>query len=105
SSRDRTLKLWNLQTLTPIWTIGLEGNNINTLAFSPNGKILAGAGRTSFGNKSYHTVRIWSVTTGEEIITLMAHGHKITSLSFSADSKFLVSGSEDNLIKLWQVSP
>lgn len=105
SSRDRTLKLWNLQTLTPIWTIGLEGNNINTLAFSPNGKILAGAGRTSFGNKSYHTVRIWSLTTGEEIITLMAHGNSITSLSFSADSKFLVSGSEDNLIKLWQVSP
>ena len=105
SSRDRTLKLWNLQTLTPISTITLEGNNINTIAFSPDGKILASAGRSTFGEKSYYTIKIWNVATEEEIITLTAHGNTITSLAFSADSKFLVSGSEDNLIKLWQVSP
>jgi WD40 repeat protein len=105
SSRDRTLKLWNLQTLTPISTIMLEGNNINTIAFSPDGKILASAGRSTFGEKSYYTIKIWNVATEEEIITLTAHSNTITSLAFSADSKFLVSGSEDNLIKLWQVSP
>ncbi|MBD2444693.1 serine/threonine protein kinase [Dolichospermum sp. FACHB-1091] len=105
SSRDRTLKLWNLQTLTPIWTIRLAGNNINTIAFSPNGKILASAGRNTLNEKSYHTIKLWNVSTGEEITTQTVHNNSITSLSFSADSKFLVSGSEDNLIKLWQVSP
>ncbi|MFM6197848.1 MAG: WD40 repeat domain-containing protein, partial [Dolichospermum sp.] len=104
-SRDRTLKLWNLQTLTPIWTIKLEGNNIHTIAFSPNGKILASAGRTSFENKSYHTIKIWNVATGEEVVTLITHKNNITSLNFSTDGKFLVSGSEDNFIKVWQVSP
>jgi WD40 repeat protein len=83
----------------------LEGNNINTIAFSPDGKILASAGRSTLREKSYYTIKIWNVATEEEIITLTAHGNTITSLAFSADSKFLVSGSEDNLIKLWQVSP
>jgi WD40 repeat protein len=36
--------------------------------------------------------------------TLTGHSNSVTSLAFSADGKFLVSGGEDNLIKIWQVS-
>jgi WD40 repeat protein len=82
----------------------VEDNSVNTIAFSPDGKILASAGRNLSGEKSYHTIKLWNVSTGEEMTTLTGHSNSVTSLAFSADGKFLVSGGEDNLIKIWQVS-
>jgi WD40 repeat protein len=104
SSRDRTIKLWNLQTRKEIRTLIVEDNSVNTIAFSPDGKILASAGRNISGEQNYHTIKLWNVATGEEMLTLTGHTNAVTSLAFSADGKFLVSGGEDNLIKIWQVS-
>jgi WD40 repeat protein len=82
----------------------VEDNSVNTIAFSPDGKILASAGRNISGEQIYHTIKLWNVATGEEMLTLTGHSNAVISLAFSADGKFLVSGGEDNLIKIWQVS-
>ena len=81
----------------------VEDNSVNTIAFSPDGKILASAGRNISGEQIYHTIKLWNVDTGEEMLTLTGHINAVTSLAFSADGKFLVSGGEDNLIKIWQI--
>jgi WD40 repeat protein len=50
------------------------------------------------------TIKLWNSATGEEILTLAGHKNTVTSVTFSSDGKTLVSGSEDNTIKIWQLS-
>ncbi|HLP89165.1 MAG TPA: hypothetical protein VK184_11325 [Nostocaceae cyanobacterium] len=74
----------------------LEGhnNNITSLSFSPDNKILASAS----GDK---TVKIWDVATGKELHTLRGHEKWVYSVNFSPNNQILASGSDDHTIKLW----
>ena len=39
-----------------------------------------------------------------ELVVQTGHSHRVESVAFSRDGKTLASGSEDNTIKLWDVS-
>ncbi|TWT81443.1 Serine/threonine-protein kinase PknB [Planctomycetes bacterium CA13] len=64
------------------------------VAFSPNGKHVASAGRDS-------TIKIWDAETGQEIVTLTGHTNQVGGVAFSPDGSRLASASFDNTIKLW----
>jgi len=65
----------------------------NSIAFSPDGKIIATA--TVDGN-----VRL-SELNGKEIATLRGHQGAVTSVAFSPDGKTIATASADKTIKLW----
>jgi WD40 repeat protein len=77
-------------------TPGVYIELIFSLAFSPDGKILAS------GSKDC-TIKLWEVSTEREISTLKGHRKYINSVAFSPDGKILASGSKDKTIKLWDV--
>ena len=79
-----------------IKTLQGHGDNVYSVAFSPDGKILASG---SLDN----TIKLWDVQTGAGIKTLQGHGDRVYSVAFSPDGKILASGSLDNTIKLWDV--
>lgn len=101
--KSDTIKLWNVSTGQEI--SHLKGHStqsvyielIFSLAFSPDGKILAS------GSKDW-TIKLWEVNTGREISTLKGHRKYINSVAFTPDGKILASGSKDKTIKLWDVS-
>jgi len=70
-------------------------NEINSIAISPQGKLLVTGGTKE--------IKIWNLETGEVIKTLSGHGGKIWSLAFSFDGKNLVSGSGDGTVILWDI--
>ncbi|MUG94802.1 WD40 repeat domain-containing protein [Scytonema sp. UIC 10036] len=72
---------------------------IKSLAFSPNGQILAGGGAENEG-----IIRIWSMSTGKIVARIdRAHKTAVESILISPDGQTLASASSDNTINLWNL--
>jgi WD40 repeat protein len=65
-----------------------------TVAFSPDGKIVAAGGADGH-------IRLWDVQTGNLIETLEGHTDQIYSIAFSPDGKTLASTGQDQTVRLW----
>jgi len=80
---------------------GLTHNGeVNSLAFSPDGGLLA-AGVAEAGNGM---VYIWDVDNRAVIRSFWAHPYSVPSMAFSPTGQFLATGAVDRSVKVWQVS-
>jgi WD40 repeat protein len=91
---DRTIKVWDARSGKQLHT--LNGPRVESLAFSGDGKILAGGG-------SDGDIKLWNPETGAELGTLVGHTDYVNAVTFSANGKYLVSGSQDATVKIWDV--
>src|SRR5204862_208419 len=74
---DRKVRVLDVSTGELLFVIQLDGK-VFRVAFSPDGKLLAGGGE----DKAVH---LWDATTGKEVRRFVAHTDKVTGLAFSAD--------------------
>jgi WD40 repeat protein/tRNA A-37 threonylcarbamoyl transferase component Bud32 len=88
------VKLWDLSTGKE--TVSLRGHDtgVFTVAFSPDGTLLASAGRD-------RSIKLWGVRSGELLRALFGHEDDIHGLAFSPDGNHLASGSSDRTVRLW----
>ena len=73
-----------------------EWAEINTIAFSPDGSMLA-CGTVQPQSHSIHHVFVWHVKSGTQKWLFKEEGDGINALSFSADSRFLAVGSSSRM--------
>jgi WD40 repeat protein len=78
------------------YTLNGHAGEVNAVAYSPDGKQLATAGRDT-------TAKIWDAATGTELVTLRSHSQSIEDVAFSPDGKILATASDDKTVKLWEV--
>ncbi|ERF74014.1 hypothetical protein EPUS_03829 [Endocarpon pusillum Z07020] len=85
----RVEESWNIILQT------LEGHSgsVGTIAFSPDGKILA-------SGSSDETVQLWDARSGAALQKL-SHLGSVSAVAFSPNGRTLASGSKDTTIKLW----
>jgi WD40 repeat protein len=69
----------------------------NTLAFSPDGDLLATRGP---GN----SVRVWEVAPAKEVGLFKGHDGAVGTISFAPHGKAIASGSADTTILVWDVA-
>jgi WD40 repeat protein len=67
------------------------------VAFSPDGRLLAGGSRS--GN-----LKIWQVASGQALATVNAHQGSVYGLAFSPDGRTLATVGEDHLGRLWDLA-
>jgi WD40 repeat protein/uncharacterized caspase-like protein len=115
-------------------TSGTMGKNVTSIAFSPDGRLLATGGVESKSNfdmgalmnnaknskgkkindpqdvlkdikiENVGQVLLWDTATGQQIDAIKGHGKGVTKVVFSRDGKLLASSGTDNTIKIWDVA-
>ena len=72
-------------------------NIVRSVAFSPDGKILASASHDG-------TVRLWETATGKEIAILQGQQGRVYAAAFSPDGRTLASAGENRTVLIWRLS-
>lgn len=108
NSRDGTARIWRLQgsdgalehvLTTPAVNAQGERSSVESIAFSPDGRIIAMAEGTKVG--------LWQMD-GTPLRTLQERGAFVSTVAFSPDGQLLASGGSDwpgdkATIRLWRV--
>jgi WD40 repeat protein len=89
-SDDNAVRLWDLHSLREVATLRGHAEAVNSLAFSPDGSLLASGGGE---------VKLWDVLQGREIGTIPMSSVK----AFSPDSSLLGGSQKDGTLMLWHV--
>ena len=113
--RDKTVKLWHVETQQCFQTLSGHIGRILSLVFSPDGTLLVSGGgdnwemrknadgtTSSFSDGDSpvdRTAKVWEVATGENIATLENSG-MVRGVAFSPDGKCLATGTTKT-VTLW----
>ncbi|MEM9923198.1 MAG: hypothetical protein AAF915_05500 [Cyanobacteria bacterium P01_D01_bin.50] len=97
ASVDGTIKLWNINTGKK-QNIQTLHKRINSVSFSPDGKILASSSASG-------SIQLWNTQTLEEIKPPLAgHNDWVNGVSFNPkDGTKLASAGNDETIKVWDI--
>src|SRR5262249_9300604 len=93
---DVALTLSARATGEPVRLFWGEGESFTSIAFSPDGKLLAAGSANG-------RVRLWTVG-GRLVRVLDGHEGLIWSLAFAPDGKTLATAGEDGTARLWELA-
>jgi WD40 repeat protein len=94
SSPRGPIRLINTRTGRDIRRVGSAAVPIESLAISPDSRLLAGG---------EHSAHIWDIQTGREIRAFKEETGWVHGLAFSSDSRRLVTVDHRGISKLWQL--
>ncbi|KAF1813173.1 coatomer beta subunit [Eremomyces bilateralis CBS 781.70] len=97
---DRTVKIWNLGSGTPNFTLEAhETKGVNHVEYYPH------------SDKPYllttsddKTVKVWDYTTKGLIATLEGHSSNVSFACYHPELPVIISGSEDGTVKIWHAN-
>jgi WD40 repeat protein len=95
-SIDPQLVLWDTSTGKQQWSITTELHELTSVAFSPDGAILA-------SGHWFHDAALWDARSGALLRTLDGHTSTVTAVAF-ARGGLLASASQDGSIRLWDTA-
>jgi RNA polymerase sigma factor (sigma-70 family) len=103
--RDKKVQLWDAKTGRLIGSFE-PGGSVKSLAFSPDGGLLA----TASGSDLYdgwvrdvpgHGAAVWDVATRSRLARLVGHTGGVNAIAFSPDGKLLATAGNDRAVRFW----
>ena len=82
---------------------GWQGHHtatVSSLAFSPDGRILASSSLDS-GEPAHPNVSLWDVASRAWLANLAGHDGSVRSVAFSPDGALLATAGDDMIVRLW----
>ncbi|KAH3680298.1 hypothetical protein WICPIJ_008327, partial [Wickerhamomyces pijperi] len=97
SSEDKTVKLWSLDTYTPL--VNYKGHNqpVWDVAFSPMGHYFATASHDQ-------TARLWSCDHIYPLRIFAGHLNDVDTVTFHPNSQYVFTGSADKTCRMWDIA-
>jgi WD40 repeat protein/tRNA A-37 threonylcarbamoyl transferase component Bud32 len=96
AAAPRSVRIWNLGGAAEKRTLSGHSGGISGLAFSPDGKLLASAGKD-------HVARLWDPVTGQIVRELRGFSGPVQSVAFNADGHFLTTAEWTGGVKVWEL--
>jgi WD40 repeat protein len=97
AENETTVVMWEVSTGAEVRRFEGHTNEIECVAVSPDGRLLATASRDG-------TARIWELSTGHQLQSFDLGSVWVRSVAFSPDSKSILTGGAENVVRLWNVS-
>ncbi|MBF2036936.1 MAG: serine/threonine protein kinase [Leptolyngbyaceae cyanobacterium T60_A2020_046] len=95
-SLDDSIKVWNLQTGSLMFTLQGHPGGVNDVTISAKGQVLVSCGDDE-------TVRVWNLTAGRRLHTLKGHVRDVTGVAIGHQGWILASCSKDRTINIWKL--
>lgn len=96
ASRDRTLRVWDLERGQVVRTLEGHIKAVTAVAVTPDGYNAVSASRDG-------TLRVWDLATGQMVRTLEGHSERVTAVAVTQDGRRAVSASGDRTLRVWDL--
>ncbi len=96
-SRDKTLKLWDLDTRQYLQTFKGHPEQVTAVTVTPDGRFI-------ISGSCDNTLRLWELASGELLETFEGHKDRVSALGIAPDGQHVVSASWDQTLRLWDIS-
>lgn len=99
--------VWDGLTGELLYTLNKHTDRVTTLAFSPNGRLLATGGGVRDADGRTGEIFLWDAATGAPRGSFEGHTREVSDLAFTPDGTLLLSGAGDyDLIEifLWDIA-
>ena len=92
---NHEIQLWQVADGKPLLTFSMHEGWIWSVAFSPDGRLLAGS-----ANRAVH---LWDLQTGRLVQSFGGYSDRVFSVAFSPSGHLLATGSEDHGVRVWDL--
>ncbi|KAL5698177.1 hypothetical protein ACHQM5_029249 [Ranunculus cassubicifolius] len=99
ASLDRTIKIWNLGSPDPNFTLDAHSKGVNCVDYFTGGDrpyLITGS--------DDHTAKVWDYQTKSCVQTLEGHTHNVSAVCFHPELPIIITGSEDGTVRIWHAT-
>ncbi len=93
--------LWDSSTGAKIATLQLAERAVLSVAFSPDGQILAGHVSALNEPQKPREIVIWDIAARRELRRISSGAGRVMALAFSPDGKLIASSGAEKTVRLW----
>ncbi len=96
-SLDGTVRVWEVASRRPIFTLTSASKRVNSVAFSADGSRLIAGGQDN-------VVRWWDMSTGAELPPLTGPTASVNGVAFSPVGLIAAAASDDSRVYVWDLA-